>query len=127
MAKIKDTIYNFKGQPSLYRTETGEFVDTRGRYVGFLDGKAVYDFNGTQRGWFEAGVLRDPLSNCVGFIEGATSSALPLLPDVTQRGLPRVQRQPPKRPACESELKKARPEDELSQFDPISLFQVVYK
>ena len=125
--KLKDTIFDSTGSASLFWTNTGEFIDLRGNCLGFLDGKAVFDFNGTQRGWFEAGILRDPQSHCVGFVENATSIVVPPLPSVKKVYPPKIKTAPPLRPAEETGLKKPRPDSEWSEFDPVSLFQVVCK
>ena len=69
---MEKIIFDKKGNPSL-RIENDNFLSslTRGFYVGYIEEDRVHDFNGTQRGWFKNGVLRDLSGECVGFVSGA--------------------------------------------------------
>lgn len=78
MARI-DTIYDRRGIPCLQVFDNGRLVLFNGQSAGFLYREHVYDYNGSHRGWYEGGILRDRVGACAGFGETPTG-AHPLLP-----------------------------------------------
>lgn len=73
-------IYDSNGVPTFRILQNGRIVDFSGRSISFIKTIHVYDYNGTHRGFFEGGILRDHLALTVGFTNYVTSSVHPSLP-----------------------------------------------
>jgi hypothetical protein len=96
MARI-DTIYDRYGNPRLQVFDNGRLVLFNGQSAGFLYKEHVYDYNGSHRGWYEQGILRDYAGACVGFGE-VVKSIHPLLPLKKLKPLPGLTHLEPLRP-----------------------------
>ena len=75
-----DTIYDRAGNPVLRVFANGRLLAFDGTSVGFVFDGNVYDYNGSHRGWYEAGILRDHVGLCAGFGENVGNAPHPLLP-----------------------------------------------
>ena len=64
--------YDNHGRPTAYTEDDVHIYLFTGEPVAYLDGDAVYSFNGHQFGWFENGWIRDLQGYCVFFSENAT-------------------------------------------------------
>lgn len=117
-----DVIYNKNGKPLLRLLENGRFVSFNGRSVGFLEGENAYDYNGSHRGWYSSGILRDHNGLCVGFGEEVTDSIHPLLPLKHLKPLASLEDLEPLRPLTSLPPLKPLPAMKWSKYDPISLF-----
>ena len=69
---MKNIIFDQTGTPSLSLVK-GKYLFSLGDlvYAGYVEKNKAHDFNGSQRGWFDEGILRDLTGKCVGFVEGA--------------------------------------------------------
>lgn len=80
---MKTVIFDKKGKPSLVIVQHDYLASCRHNiYAGYIEESGVYDFNGTQRGWFDDGVLRDLSGKCVGFVESANGQCHPDFPSI---------------------------------------------
>ncbi len=80
---MKDVIFDQQGTPSLRIVRKDYLASCKHNiYAGYIDSNRVHDFNGTQRGWFDNGVLRDLNGKCVGFIKSANGKCHPILPAI---------------------------------------------
>ena len=66
--------YDNHGRPIAYTEDDVHIYLFTGEPVAYLDGDAVYGFNGHQFGWFENGWICDLDGYCVFFTENATGS-----------------------------------------------------
>jgi len=53
-----------------------------GRAAAFVRNRAVYNYAGGQRGWFDSGFLRDRDGDAVAFMDGCRGGPLPPLHEV---------------------------------------------
>lgn len=80
---MKNVIFDRKGTPSLRIVKRSYLASCRRNiYAGYIEKDRVHDFNGTQRGWFDKGVLRDLSGKCVGFVESANGKCHPVFPSI---------------------------------------------
>ena len=80
---MEKVIFDRKGTPSLRIVKKSYLVSCRRKiYAGYIEQDRVHDFNGTQRGWFDDGILRDLSGKCVGFMKSANGKCHPALPSI---------------------------------------------
>lgn len=78
---MKNVIFDRKGTPSLVIVKNSYLASCRHNiYAGYIEKDRVHDFNGTQRGWFDDGILRDLSGKCVGFVKSANGKCHPVFP-----------------------------------------------
>lgn len=63
--------YDQHGRPVAYSEDSLHIYLFTGEPVAYLDGNAVYGFNGKHFGWFENGWIRDLNGFCVFYTEDA--------------------------------------------------------
>lgn len=66
--------YNWHGQPTAYTENDVDIYLFTGEPVAYLNGDAVYAFDGRHLGWFSKGWVRDLNGCCVFFTEDASGS-----------------------------------------------------
>ena len=82
---MKKVIFDQKGKASLVIISDKllfSYVDSI--YAGYIDNERVHDFNGSQRGWFSDGILRNLNGECVGFTHNTNGRAHPRLPVIEE-------------------------------------------
>ncbi len=80
---MKNVIFDRKGTPSLRVVKRGYLASCRHNiYAGYIEKDRVHDFNGTQRGWFDDGILRDLNGKCVGFMKSTNGKCHPVFPSI---------------------------------------------
>ena len=80
---MENVIFDQTGKPSLRIVENKYLASCNHKiYAGYIEQDRVHDFNGTQRGWFDDGILRDLNGKCVGFMESANGKCHPLFPAI---------------------------------------------
>ncbi len=80
---MKNIIFDRKGAPSLRIVRKSYLASCRHNiYAGYIEKDRVHDFNGTQRGWFDDGILRDLGGKCVGFVASANGKCHPVFPSI---------------------------------------------
>src|SRR5216684_6281569 len=89
---IVDTIYDRSGIPTLRVTDRGRLLFFDGQSAGFLYNEHVYDYNGSHRGWYEKGILRDHSGHCVGFGVSVGATPHPILPIKRIKPIPGISR-----------------------------------
>jgi hypothetical protein len=119
MARV-DTIYDGNGTPCLQLFQNGRLVLFSGQSAGFLYKEHVYDYNGSHRGWYERGILRDHTGACVGFGE-APAGIHPLLPLKRLRPLAGLTQLEPLRPLRSVPPLKPLAQIAWSNLDPLDL------
>lgn len=63
--------------------KVGRLLTLEGTSAGFIVGRAVYDYNGSQRGVFVNGVIRDHAGGVVGHIDRAPGlTIIPAIPSI---------------------------------------------
>ena len=80
---MKKIIFDRKGHASLLIINNSLlFSCVDSIYAGYIENDRVHDFNGSQRGWFIGGILRNLTGECVGFTRNTNSGEHPSLPVV---------------------------------------------
>lgn len=82
---MKKVIFDQNGQASLIIISNNllfSYVDNI--YVGYIENDRVHDFNGSQRGWFNDGFLRNLNGECVGFTLNTNGGVHPNLPVIKE-------------------------------------------
>jgi len=115
-------IYDRNGAASLRLLRTNTFVSFRGIPLGFFDQHRVYDFNGSHRGWFSGGILRDLHGCVVGFSDDVTDSIKPILPIKKIPPIPMIARISPMRPVPSIPYLRPISASRWSEATPTSLF-----
>ena len=120
---MSDIIFDRKGTPSLKIASNSYLISCiHNIYAGFIEKDRVHDFNGTQRGWFHDGVLRDLNGKCVGFMETANGKCHPVFPST--RALQNVVEplNPPLKPGFQEQSFNQPPfQEEWADKDPTTL------
>ena len=119
---IQDVIYDRFGQPQIFLTNTGRFIDFSGIDLGFLQNGNVYNYGGNYVGWYENGVLRDKYGNVVGFGENPTDYPTPFLPIRAMRPAFPMVGTPPMKPMTFIPAIHFMKTFNWSTIDPIGLF-----
>ena len=124
MGSIQNIIFDKKGSPSL-KIEDNNFLSCfKGSfYAGYIEKNRVHDFNGTQRGWFKNGVLRDLNGKCVGFVLGANGRFHPKFPPIKKTiKKPLTLTKPPLKPVSqEYPFKEPKLKQEWADKNPTTL------
>jgi hypothetical protein len=123
MFMANQTIYDANGSAKLIILSNGRLVDFSGNSIGFIKSKHVYDYNGTHRGFFEGGILRDHFGCCVGFTGNATDSPHPFFPLKYLSPLPCLPSLEPLRPLTELPPLPSIKNMSWSSYNPLSLFR----
>jgi len=102
---MKNVIFDRKGTPSLKIMKKNYLASFKYKiYAGYIEEDRVHDFNGTQRGWFDNGVLRDLSGKCVGFVESANGKSHPVFPSIKKPGSVVELSTPPLKPVSQEHL-----------------------
>ena len=120
---MRSIFFDRDGDATLWVLRNGRLVDADGNSIGYIDSDSVYDYNGSHRGWYEEGFIRDHDGACVCFLKGATGLS-PILPITSIPPIPGIPEIEPIRPI--KEIKPVKPIKQIawSQYDPITLFRI---
>jgi hypothetical protein len=124
MVKEISILYDSNGNPVFRILENNKIVDFEGRRIGFIKGDDVYDYNGSHRGFYEAGILRDHWGNTVAFGDRVSSGSHPLFPLRKCPKFSRVVDLEPLLPLAELPPWKPLKTMKWSDLDPMQLFNL---
>ncbi len=117
-----DVIYNRLGAPALRLLRNGRLVTFKGKSIGFLIDRDLFDYSGRYVGYFENGVMRDKNSRCVGFGENPTDYPVPFFPFRQYKPYPGYVEYERYRPCAQYVPYKPHKSYAWSDKDPVSLF-----